>query len=349
MTSKRVVLCGYYGEGNGGDEALLATLLQMLPPQVEPLVLSGNPAETRARYGIAACDRRGIVPVVRALSRSDAFIWGGGSLMQDATSAASPFYYGGLMAMAQGLGLETIAWAQGVGPLRRSLSRCLTRRVLRSCSCVSVRDGGSAQLLRGWQVPHVVAPDPVWSLEASPTAEVWAVPSPRLAVILRPHPDLTPSRLETLIQALDRLQQATGAGVVFIPFQPEQDLPLAKRLQARLVGPSQILTWADPRQLKGLFPAMDMVIAMRFHGLIMAAASSCRCFALSYDPKVTQLMQELSLPGWELTALPRDASVIARVWLEHYAHGQPLARDQIQSLVQDAARHGEILRKVLTT
>ncbi|PZV13958.1 MAG: polysaccharide pyruvyl transferase CsaB, partial [Leptolyngbya sp.] len=33
----RAVLCGYYGLGNGGDEALLATLLQMLPPSVTPV------------------------------------------------------------------------------------------------------------------------------------------------------------------------------------------------------------------------------------------------------------------------------------------------------------------------
>ena len=45
----RAILCGYYGKGNGGDEALLATLLQMLPELVQPVVLSGNPQETRSR------------------------------------------------------------------------------------------------------------------------------------------------------------------------------------------------------------------------------------------------------------------------------------------------------------
>ena len=44
----QAVLCGYYGKGNGGDEALLATLLQMLPAHVTPLVLSGNPSENPA-------------------------------------------------------------------------------------------------------------------------------------------------------------------------------------------------------------------------------------------------------------------------------------------------------------
>ncbi len=40
---KQAVLCGYYGMGNGGDEALLATLLQMLPDNIEPIVLLEDP------------------------------------------------------------------------------------------------------------------------------------------------------------------------------------------------------------------------------------------------------------------------------------------------------------------
>jgi polysaccharide pyruvyl transferase WcaK-like protein len=72
----RAVLCGYYGMGNGGDEALLATLLQMLPPQVTPIVLSGNPQETELRYGVKAVHRKSLGPVIQALRQADVFIWG---------------------------------------------------------------------------------------------------------------------------------------------------------------------------------------------------------------------------------------------------------------------------------
>jgi polysaccharide pyruvyl transferase WcaK-like protein len=53
----RAVLCGYYGKGNGGNEALLATLLQMLPDDVEPIALTATPKETSQRYGVETCDR----------------------------------------------------------------------------------------------------------------------------------------------------------------------------------------------------------------------------------------------------------------------------------------------------
>jgi polysaccharide pyruvyl transferase WcaK-like protein len=105
----RAVLCGYYGMGNGGDEALLATLLQMLPASVTPVVFSGNPAETAQRYGVEAVPRKALGPVLKALRGADVLILGGGSLLQDATSLQNPLYYGGLLAIAQALGLKTLA------------------------------------------------------------------------------------------------------------------------------------------------------------------------------------------------------------------------------------------------
>ncbi len=213
----RVALCGYYGMDNAGDEALLASLIQMLPRGATPLVLSGNPSQTRARYGIEACNRQSMRSVIHALRQCDAFVWGGGSLMQDATSALSPIYYGGLMLLAQQMGLKTIAWAQGLGPLNRTTTRWLTRRSLKGCTAVSVRDPGSATLLKTWGIPCELAPDPVWALEPLPVPGLWDSPAPRVAVALRPHPALTSARLGIFIQALKSFQQATQVHVLLIP------------------------------------------------------------------------------------------------------------------------------------
>ncbi|MEB3360093.1 MAG: polysaccharide pyruvyl transferase CsaB [Synechococcales bacterium] len=343
----RAVLCGYYGMGNGGDEALLATLLQMLPEDVDPLVLSGNPAQTHEQYGVTAYPRKSAIALLKSLRQADAFIWGGGSLMQDVTSAFNPVYYGGLMGLAQAYGLRAIAWAQGIGPLQRTITRQITRRVLGQCAAVSVRDQASAQLLADWQIPFILAPDPVWALDSQPVAGLWDLPAPRVAVVLRPHPALTPQRLDCLTRALVLFQQATNACLLLIPFQPSRDLAIAEHIQPRLPGVSQILLLTDPRQLKGVFKGVEMAIAMRLHGLIMAAASECRCFALSYDPKVSQLMADLQLPGWELDALPDDPAYISQVWLEQFVNGDPLTSDQIQSRRDRAFMHRDLLHAAL--
>jgi len=348
MREIRAVLCGYYGKGNAGDEALLASLLQMLPQGVTPLVLSGNPTETRKRYKVQSCDRNSAFRVLKAMRNSDFFIWGGGSLIQDVTSAASPLYYAGLMGLARQLGLKTIAWAQGIGPLKRELTRRVARQSFASCTAVSVRDRGSAELLADWKIPFIIAPDPVWALDSSPVQGLWDLPAPRVAVTLRSHPALTPERLANLTEALINFQKATQACILLVPFQASQDLSIAESIQSQLPGSNQIFQIEDPRELKGLFRGVEMAIGMRYHSLIMAAAAECRCFALSYDPKVSQLMTDLDLPGWELAQLPDDPSIISQAWLEHYANGDPLSSDQIQSLVDRALMHRDLLTQALS-
>jgi polysaccharide pyruvyl transferase CsaB len=344
--SMRAVICGYYGKGNGGDEALLVSLLQMLPKKVTPIVLSGNRAQTSKRYGVESCDRRSAFPILRALRDSQLFIWGGGSLMQDATSFLSPFYYAGLMSLAQQQGLKTIAWAQGIGPLKHPITRWMTKRVLQGCAAVSVRDRASASLVANWNISPLIAPDPVWALEAKPVKGLWDLPAPRVAVNLRSHPNLTPKKLATLTQALIDFQKATKTCILLVPFQASQDLAIAHSIADQLPGDRQVLTLEDPRELKGLFRGVEMTIGMRLHSLIMAAAEECRCFALSYDPKVSRLMEEISIPGWELEEIPEDPNAISTAWLEHYVNGESLTSVQIQSLVDRALMHREILTQV---
>ncbi len=346
MRQIQAVLCGYYGQGNGGDEALLATLLQMLPNYVTPIVLSGNPEETQKRYGVASCNRKSAFQVLNTLRNSDVFIWGGGSLIQDATSALSPLYYAGLMGLAQQMGLKTIAWAQGIGPLRRQLTQRVARQSFSGCTAVSVRDGGSAELLTEWKIPFIIAPDPVWALDSKPVKGLWDLPAPRVAVTLRSHSSLTPQRLSHLTQALISFQTATQTCILLVPFQA-QDLNIAQTIATQLTGPHQIFQLADPRELKGLFQGVEMAIGMRYHSLVMAAAAECRCFALSYDPKVSQLMSELEMPGWELAQLPDDPNLISQTWLKYYANGDPLSNDQIQSLKDRALMHQDLLAETI--
>ena len=347
MSPTKAVLCGYYGMGNAGDEALLVSLLQMLPESVIPIVLSGNPQATKKQYGVASCDRKSTFAILNALKQSDVFIWGGGSLMQDSTSIASPVYYAGMMALAQQQGLKTIAWAQGIGPLKKSLTRWLTKQVLLGCDAISVRDSASAELLSAWQIEPTIAPDPVWAMHSKPVKQLEHINKPIVAVILRLHPVLTKSKLNTLTKAIQEFQAQSDTHILLIPFQPIQDKAIAESIASHLEQDKTILSFNDPQELKGLFKQVKMAIGMRLHSLIMAAGEGCSCFALSYDPKVTQLMSEVNMPGYELGNLPQEAHAISREWLELFNGNSALSSIQIQSLVDRALIHQELLRKIM--
>jgi polysaccharide pyruvyl transferase CsaB len=349
LTQKKALLCGYYGMGNAGDEALMVALIQMLPAHITPIVLSKHPQQTRDRYGVEAFDRWQGRELWQAFQQADIFIWGGGSLMQDTSSALSPLYYAGLMKLAQLQGLTTIAWAQGLGPLKKSYNRWITRHVLTHCDAVTVRDRASADLLDRWQIPYQLAPDPVWALTGLASAEqtLADLPRPWIAVNLRQHRTLSPIDINTLGQALQQLQEKTQGSLFFLPFQASLDLAIAQQLQPNIVN-SRILQIEDPQILKGLFRTMDLAIAMRLHAVIMATSEGCRCFALSYDPKVSQVRQTLELAGWELTeaALP-NADTLCDQWLTQLHQTQGLAADRSQDLIQAALQHRDLLERVL--
>ena len=223
----------------------------------------------------------------------------------------------------------------------------MTKQTLLGCNGISVRDNASAELLRGWQIEPILAPDPVWAMESETPPDLPNTDKPIVAVVLRSHPLLTKARLKTLIQAITDFQIQSDSFILLIPFQPQQDKAIAEQISAQLQQDRVIISVANPKQLKGLFKSVKMAIGMRLHSLIMAASEGCSCFALSYDPKVTQLMSELNLPGYELNELPQDPELIAAAWLEHLEEQRAIEPIKIKSLIDRALIHQQLLKQVI--
>ncbi|MBC7881592.1 MAG: polysaccharide pyruvyl transferase family protein, partial [Anaerolineae bacterium] len=211
-------------------------------------------------------------------------------------------------------------------------------------TAISVRDQGSAKMLGDWGIPFEMTCDPVWGLQATPYAIEG--PAPRIAVILRNHTDLTPERLATIIEALQQFQRATGGNILCVPFQ-NTDTQLAQQICDQLRGPSQVVVIEDPQKLIGLFQTVKFTIAMRLHGVLMAAASGSRVWGLIYDPKVAYLLQQIDAPGCELRDLPNQADILYRQWFEHYTKGTALSDTQRAAWAERAATNGEFLQRVL--
>jgi polysaccharide pyruvyl transferase CsaB len=171
---RKVLISGYYGFGNSGDEAVLLAIIEALrtprgsdAAAIEPVVLSADPDWTSKTYGVQAVHRMKIQEIIRALKDSDGLISGGGSLLQDTTGLLTIPYYLGIIRLAQVLGKPTFVYAQGIGPVERSVYFRLIRSTFDRCRYISVRDGASAELLAAIGVPRErieVVPDPVLGL-----------------------------------------------------------------------------------------------------------------------------------------------------------------------------------------
>ena len=336
--TKSVLLCGYYGEHNLGDDALLQVALGQLPAGVIPTVTAYDERQVQERFGVATVPRRALHQVLDALKGVDALVLGGGSLLQDATSFRSLIYYGALITAAKLQGKQVLLWGQGLGPLRRRRSRFLVRALLPFATAISWRDQTSASLAAGWGVEGLVAPDPVWALAPQP----WRGKQGPLVVCFRPTHHLEAQAWVPYLEALSSLALEANREVLWLAFHGEQDRGLLGQLRREgLLSPdlerrSREVVPAHPREAMAVFASAGLVLAMRLHGLILAALSGSPTAALSYDPKVAAAAMAIGCPCQSL-----DAQVEAKALLASWRSclDQPPATALIQALHGQAQQH----------
>jgi polysaccharide pyruvyl transferase CsaB len=266
-------------------------------PTVKLAALSADPEGTHRTHGIAAV-RRMRPEALAAIRRSRLFLSGGGSLLQDRTSARSLFYYLAVLWFAQRCRIRSMIFAQGIGPLDAPNSRRWTGKVLRKCQAITVRDADSAALLRELGVSQNGGPaievtaDPVFALEPQKSERVAAaiVAGPSLGIALRPWPGLE-TLLDPLAQVLSEFQPDVSLRAWAL--HPELDLAPCEELARRLPGVQVQRQTLEPAEWMALASDTTAVLAMRLHALIFAAARGVPVVGLSYDPKIDALLERL--------------------------------------------------------
>ena len=92
--TRYIAISGYYGFENFGDEAILSVLAKELKSRGHNVtVFSKNPRFTSAKLGVNSVYTFSLKSIINTLKNCDVLISGGGSLLQDATSLKSLFYY----------------------------------------------------------------------------------------------------------------------------------------------------------------------------------------------------------------------------------------------------------------
>lgn len=302
-----VVISGYYGFGNAGDEAMLAAMagaLKEADPTVNITVLSGNPVDTRRRHGVNSVHRLNLWQITKTLWRADLLISGGGSLLQDVTSGRSIFYYLGIMQIACWLDCPVMLYAQGIGPIRSRLARVFMRHVGNLLAGATVRDAGSKHELDALGIagiPVEVTADPVLALlpaarEAGRTILDRAIPpgpGPLIGFSLREWRGQAHFK-EIFAAAADRLVAEHSARIVFVPMQWPDDLQAAQAVADRMRQPHALLTGEyDTATLLSLVGNLDLLVGVRLHALIFAAVMETPFIGVSYDPKIDRFLEAM--------------------------------------------------------
>lgn len=371
---KRIALSGYYGFGNSGDEAVLQSILLALEDEgrrqgigIEPVVLSIRPEETERTYGVRSVHRMRFSDVARTLRECDGLISGGGSLLQDATGVKTIPYYLLILKIAQFFRKPTFIYAQGVGPVHRPLFYPMIRSVFNRCRYISVRDEESADLLAKMGVKRSrveVVPDPVMGL--TPRERNAARPGPKagsersgtkpvIGVSVRFWND-DRSELDGIARALRMIVERVPAAIRLLPFHLPADAEASRYVMDR-IGPDlpdgTTLEMADgalhPQDMMAEVGACDLLIGMRLHALIYAAARSVPPVGVSYDPKIDQFLNRLGMKAAGSTddLRPDRLAEEALRLLEHKSEWLETAGSAIDRLKREARQPAQQIVSIL--
>lgn len=349
-----IVISGYYGFGNTGDEAVLDGILATFAEiglDERITVLSGSPAQTAAAHeSVKAIHRYSPTGVLRALRGADLVISGGGSLLQDATSSRSLYYYLYVLRLAQVFRRKTMIYAQGIGPLKSEKSKRAVGRVLKRASAVTVRDSDSLSVIESLGVAGArVVADPSFLAQADMDAADAVLAScglsgrPLLGISIRPWADN--AWLPELAGSVRVICDLLGLTPVLIPMQPGEDARLCAEIDlGPLVGGN-----LPPQAVKGLIARCSLMIGMRLHSLMFAADTGVPFVALVYDPKVRAFAKESVCPGvLDVGAgIGRDLQAAAeQTWENRRALRESLLK-RATELRRSALEPGEIARRLV--
>jgi polysaccharide pyruvyl transferase CsaB len=288
----KIVLSGYYGFDNAGDEAILRSIIDLLRKEEREaviFVLSNNPQQTEERFGVNAVNRWNVKELFTVLRGADRLISGGGSLFQDSTGPRSVIYYSAVILAAKVMRVPVSVFAQGIGPLRMKKSRFLTALSIKQAEKISVRDEASRMLLRDIGVKKKVAlvPDPVLSLEndysSAPPEESY------ISVSIRDWKD-GKEHLQKVAETLDMLIKE-GQRIVLVPMHGEEDARAAAQVISYMTvsecdGATIFEYEASFEKKMQVIAESKLLIGMRLHALVFAAVTNVPFAAISYDPKI---------------------------------------------------------------
>lgn len=308
---KKLLVSGYYGFSNGGDEAILDALLQSckgLNTPVDVTVLSNTPEKTAQKHGVCTLYRFNIFQVLKAIWKTDLLISGGGSLLQDRSSTRSILYYLSIIRMAKMMKKQVFIYANGIGPVSKPQNRRRVKRALTGVDYITLREESSREELAqiGVVGEHIsVTADPIFLLgeqDALGAKEALAsagVPPESACVGISVRSLRTGAGfVENMAKLGDKLSQERGLRVLFLPMQSPADVNISREIMDKMQEESYLIDpLIKPEAYVGVCARCEVILAMRLHTMLFAAKANTPTVGLICDPKIEYFLEKLAQPS----------------------------------------------------
>lgn len=306
-----VLMAGYYGFGNLGDELLAESSVRLLKncgvPKERIALLSADPKASEESLGIRAFDRWKLTEIRRALKDSKTMLLAGGGLFQDRTSTRSCFYYCSLVHMARMCSVTPWAVGQSIGPLNTAVGSYMAKKALSRCLYRNVRNRGSLGILNNWGFFGTQSPDLVMSLRVKRDFER----GERLLLNLRTGYEKT-SRMA--VSFAMKAAEENGLGIAAVAFSDDDLKEFEKYVYNGTLKLDQITVVKSLSQFEDILNRSCCAVGMRLHFIILSFLAGLPLRGAPYDPKVVSFCKEWDIPvtgsaGAEFSS-PPDACIL---------------------------------------
>ena len=352
QNTKHILISGYYGFGNTGDEAILGGMIRQIKEKTldcDFIVVSENPDETKRVHGVEAISRLDFAAISWEIEKSDLVILGGGGLFQDhhKIEISSIFTKPGLgiasyaiVPLIAAMHLKpVIFYSQGFGPLFSKESKTFVSFVCNLADVITVRDHSSKELLESLGIrPEkiIVSADPAIGIlpaDKDRVDEILKQENIRLekekiiCISVRQWIDesIETRYINNIAHAIESFLEKHDVSIIFVPFQiyddSNDDAEIASRIIEKISKKDKCYSISrvyNPSEIAGIVARADLVLGMRYHSIIFAALTNVPVVALSYDPKVTNLMKDLAIDELNYDIFREDPAhleeIIIKAW-----------------------------------
>ena len=274
----KILLCGFFGEGNLGDEAILKAIFANIPDQAELVVTCGKQLSLS---GPAIISRKGLKSwpeYLQQVKDSDLAVFSGG-ILQDWTFEGITFFALRILA-ASIFKAKPALFGAGIGPMRRLAARKISKKALSRIKHAWLRDQPSRELFAKLSKTQAnLGTD--WSWHFNTATSPMAFANGPIGINLRNWPYSSwQNRITAQLKHIDRKIIGMAAR--------KSDYQIIKKLcpGSTLVKPETI------SELNLICQNLSYGIAMRYHVALTMLRCGLPVTLIDYDSKVANLAVE---------------------------------------------------------
>ena len=274
---EKVLLGGYFGFENIGDDAILLSEINFLKKEnFIPIILTKSGKKI---FNEESIDRYNFLKIIKFKNQFNSFILGGGGIFQDSTSFRSLIYYLSLINLMKFLNKKVILLNIGIGEIKREISKKLLLKTLKKCDLIIFRDEYSYNFFDDLS-NKFISSDSSFYLNFQKKEK-----EDLILVSLRYFKNLDLNKFKIFV---DRLKKKISLNFEFIVFSKEE-IELAKYLNLNYFY-SQ-----NPVETIEKISTSKFLIGTRYHSIIFSILTETPFIGLIYDIKVKNLIDDLGL------------------------------------------------------